>query len=438
MDYRKTLAVVDDTHFYSVGLKWQHAHIETLSDLLEGSEKAGITHVWIVKGCALSARLASPDVPLIGWTLREMKGKRGYTYCSAIRNGKHLDDKIQVGWADGRVWPWLGCESPKTLLASIAYLETAVGVPLEWTPAHVALDVIRAKNASRWGWLTGLTTDLEKDCPVSGFRYGATCKELTDWKAPLGDGKYLIDIDGNSDYGAAMTGLNCGEGNPSWAGPGPDCERDWTTRDDPRYDGGCYNGKRPGFWCVEVFKFDSLFDGKRLPDFEDYRWMTTDMIEQLRQEGYHIIVKMGWYWKVYHQTLRSTVSDKEKNGLWDLRLIWRAKKGQSAAHENVYESIGSILHTVHGKLGDDDISQRRFYRPDLWAMVVAKAISRMMYRIVKIYRTYGILPVRIHIDGLKYVVDDPHMLDALFDADKLGGFKHVKTVEITQEMREKW
>lgn len=409
---RNTLAVIDDTHFYIVGRKWQHT-VTGLASLLEQAETAKLTHVWIVKNSQLSHDCSVSAHPN-GWSVRTMQTGQRVAYCSAIRSGAAFEMRIQIGFSEYAPWPWDGCESPKTLLATLAYLEEALQLPLEWTPAHMAIDVIRQQNAERWSWLAPMTMDLEK---APGFRYGLACKEITNWRGIEQVGKYRLTIDGNSDYGAAMTGLNVGEGNPVWIKSSEVAQS--------------YDGKRPGFWNVESEPGASLFDGTQLPSFEDYPWLTTDLVEQLRREGYQITIKKGWCWRSYHQTLRSTISNKAKSGLWDLRLAWRIVSKKSAAHENVYESISSILHTVHGKLGDDDLTQKRFFRPDMYAMVVAKAVGRRVYHIMKIHRLFGVLPVRIHIDGLEYVVDDPHIFDSMLDKNKLGGFKLVKTVEIS-------
>lgn len=413
MNTRKTLVVVDDSRFYAVRDKivTRDHRVASLADLLEQSEKFGFTHVWIVAGSGLSrACMSAPDPS--GWSIRAMRTSKGLAYCSAIRLQDSQEKRIQIAVTERLPWPFEGRDNPKTLLATLAYLEDALGLPIEWTPGHMAIEVIRQKNASRWSWLAPMVTNLEDD---SGFKYSIASKEITDWRSKVPrQGQHYIKIDGNSDYGAGMTGLACGEGNPSRvAGKQVDVE---------------YDGRRPGFWSVEILNC-GMWDGKQLPSFQEHTWMSTDLIEILRADGMEIIVTKGWYWPSHHQTLRSTISNKEKTGLWDLRLLWRAQREKSPAHENVYEAISAILHTVHGKLGDDDIFDKRFYRPDLYALVVARAVARRVYHLKKIYRQYGVLPQRIHVDGFEYAVNDPHIFDDMLDRSKLGGFKRVEMVK---------
>lgn len=440
MQARMDLLVIDDTYIYRVGAKLAHEQpVIGLERLLLIAEKLNAKHVWVLANTDASRNASIPLDGLQGWSLRHMDSGGHMAWVSAVRNDARFEtDRIQIGFAEYAPWPWDRKDDPRTTLATICYSEDALGVPLEWTSAHVALDVIRDRNRDRWAWFAPMTVDLEATIG-GGWRYGQTCKELH-WCGPAPAGRVVVKLDGNSDYGAGMTGLNVGQGNPTYAEPGPDCEHDWAGEGDPRRWTGCFDNKRPGFWAVEVFERDSLWDGKRLPKFDNYSWMTTDMIRQLRQAGHHIIVKLGWYWKEYHQTLRSTISNEKKNGLWDLRLAWRALREKSPAHENVYETISAVLHTVHGKLGDDDLGKtaKRFYRPDIYAMVVAMALARRVYRIEKIYREFGILPSRIDVDALWYGLDDPRQLDSILSADKLGGLKHVYTIELTDDLRTEW
>lgn len=427
MQTRDTLAVVDDTCFYTCGRKWAHEPIDCLSTLAEMAQAAGLKHIWVVVGTGVS-KLAND--PFIGydatgagdWNVTGI-GQDALAYLSVRRGNQRFEDHIEIGFPEWSRWPWRGDTDPGTLLATLAYLEDALGFPVAWTPAWMSLELFKRLNANRYGWLEPLTMDLEDGSQVNNFSFSCVAKELH-WP-PKGQeiaipegATHFIRVDGNSAYNASETGLNVGEGNPTWIPPGPHVEM---------ASSHTYDGKKPGFWAVEVFEGKSHWDGKILPRFDDRTWMTTDLIEQLRRSGHRIIVKMGWCWGTYHQTLRSFAEL-----LWDMRVLWRGKAHKSQAHENVHESIRVLLKALHGKLARQD-NAPRFPRRDIWAMVVARSVAMRVYWIEKIYREKGLIPVGIKADEFKYAVNDPHILDDMLDQDKLGGLKLVEIVEITKE-----
>lgn len=419
MQTRDNLAVIDDGYFYTVGRKWAHGPIDRIERLLTEGKEQGLSHIWILEKSRLSALLGGLGTEYQGWDVLTMPSQDHIGYCSGIRGRDGYDKRIQVGFAEWAPWPWYGANNPKILLATLAYLEDALGVPVEWTPAHVGLDFVKSKNLDRWEWLSQMPIDLEKG---TGFKHNQCTGEIHH-RGDLLPGKFLIKLDGNSDYGAAMTGLRVGQGSPAWSADGRD-----------------YDGVKPGFWRVFLDKGDSLWDGGQLPAFDHREWFTTDLLEQLRKVGYtNIQIDCGWYWKDYHQTLRSSISDKNRPGLWDLRLEWRGRRGQSIAHDNVYESISAILHTIHGRFGSDELGQTRFRRKDILDEVISAAMARKMYRIDKIRRQFGgLLPTKIEIDAAWYAVASPDALDSIIDPNKLGGWKKVYTLEITDSLRADW
>lgn len=421
METRSTLAVMDDSYFYTMGRKIPVSHqAADLADLFAMCQAQHFTHVWVVAGTKLSERCScyqeGMKVPEWRNTLI-MPGKNHAAYCSTIRDGQRAEQRLQVAFAAYIPWPWTGKDNPRTLLATLLLLEDALHLPLEWTAAHMALDVVKAKNVSRWDWFQALKMDLEGE---HEFKYAESHHEIHH-PGELLPGNFLIKLDGNSDYGAAMTGLRVGEGNPAWSS-----------------NAAIYDGKKPGFWRISADKLTSIFDGGQLPDFSSQRWMTTDMVEQLRKVGYSVQIEAGYFWEKYHQSLRSTVSNKDGTGLWDLRILWRGLQSKSEAHENVYESISAILHTVHGKLGDSDITQKRFFRRDIYALVVAMAVARKVYRIQRIKDMLGLLPSRVHIDACWYACESSDALDSIVDSEKLGGWKKVYVLPITEELRANW
>lgn len=409
MNTRTSLAVVDDSHFYTVGRKWEHGGIDCLATLTEKAMSAELKHVWLVVGTQVS-KLAND--PFIGydvghesddWNIRGI-GKDAFSYLSVRHENQTFEDHLEIGIPEYSRWPWSGDTSPKTLLATLAYLEDALGFPVAYTPAWCSLEYIKKLNAGRWSWWQPMTTDLES----KGFSYADDIAKPLHWP-PKGQAlaipagaTHLIRIDGNSAYAAAMIGLNVGEGNPLWAD-----------------DGKAYDGKRPGFWSAAVSGV-TRWDGKQLPSFAGYKWLTTDMIEQLGRMGHQVLIKCGWYWPKYHQALRSTAE-----GLWKLRTEWRDQASKSAAHENVHETLRVVIKAIHGKMARPDTNEH-FRRRDVWAADVSRSAAMTAYRIEKIFRDYGILPVAIKDDELTYAVSDPKIFDGMLGTSKLGGFKLVE------------
>lgn len=405
---RSTLAVMDDHYFYANRQSYfnavPHEPIETCADLFDLIEESGFTHVWIVPETKLSQ--FAGDYQGNEWLTKGIGGET-WSFVSIRREGQRHEDARYVAFPEFSGWPWREDSNPKTLLATLTYLEDALGMPLEWSAAHMSLQYVRKLNLERWGWWQPLTTDLEQGTP--GFSYEKVAREIN-WQSPgqaesiQQDARFLVKIDCNSAYAAAMIGLKIGEGNPKW-----------TCQGATAYD---YDGKRPGFWLVRLEQGNSPWNGQQLPRF-DPLWATTDQIEQWRNVGFVVEIQVGWYWEKYHTSLRSTAES-----LWNLRTLWRARAAKSPAHENTYETIRVVLKAVQGAMARKGAPEH-FRRRDIWAAVTARSVALMMYRVEKIHNEFGLWPIAIKVDELTYAVNDPNIFDAMLGTEKLGGFKLV-------------
>lgn len=415
METRETLAVGDDLHFYTFQRKIEHGPIDTIKSLLEEAEKEGITHLWLMPNTEISRRLSSPGENPQGWNIVFGYSGLQINYISARRDEKRHEDRIQIGFTDNHLtyWPWEP-DSARTLLATITYLENFLKMPIEWTPAHMALECLKIQNYGRWDWLRPMKLDLEEI--FAPFQYKNTCPEIHFKHRLDRRGRYLIKIDKNSAHPAACTGLRCGEGDPVPGGPED------------------YDGRQPGFWRVRCKTVGSAWDGMRLPDLSR-QYMSTDLIEQLRKSGYQISISNGYYWKEYHQTLRSTMND-----LWKFRRSFRTMSERSMGHERAYLSFNAIMHALPGRLGDSDSRSQRFLRRDLWALIVSRSIATMIYNIEDIKTKTGLYPVLIDVDALWYQVDSPDPVKIfgldILDRSKLGGFKDVYVVRVDKEIEQ--
>lgn len=433
---KSLLAVVDDKYFYTYGKRWEHAPMPDLATLAGQAQKSGLKNVWVLPGSQLS-RMAHEPFDMSeealqkggsDWKITGI-GEDVWSYISARKHSQAYDEQVEIGLTEFSRWPWEGDNSPKTLLATLITLEDVLGFPVAWTPAWCSLQYVRKMNAGRWDWLVPMTLDLEE----KGFQYKDVAMELhwppkgVEMALPEGATHYVY-LDGNSAYAAGMTGLNCGEGNP-----------EWTERPER-----IYNGKIPGIWKVRYggLPGQCIWDGRKLPSFseensEQYRpWLTTDLVEQFRRSNIPVHLQAGWHWgapedkkKRYHQLLRSTAES-----LWDRRVAMRtlAEETKSQVYVNVHESTRVVIKAIHGKLASPN-NAPQFRRKDLWMKSVCRSVAMTAYKVEKIYREFGILPDGIKADELRYPVSDPEMLSRIIDRDKLGGLKHVKTVEIERK-----
>ena len=416
------LAVADDTHFIQPGQIYPH-QARDLRGLLEAAEALALDHVWICPGTQLSTSCSDVGADLDGWSIAasytDPKARDHYNYVSARRLEKRHEDRIQIGLSEWHYWPWT-INRPRDLLATITYLQNDLGVPVEWSPAHVGLDFLRLKHQQTWSWFQPCSIDLEEKIP--NFLYANTCKEFH-WlrRGELPPGKYILKIDKNSDHPAAATGVNLGEKNPEFVQPA-------------MISAGFYDGRKPGFWLVEYHPRQSIFDGVRAPGISGFKYMTTDLVEQLKKVGYAVHVKSGWAWEHYHQVLRRPMTE-----LWALRQAAKQDRERSTAHENAYKSYGSIMHAIPGRFADDDGRDLHFRRRDWWATIVARAISTGLYNISEIVKRLGPVVVLVDVDALLIVTDEPdpaRLLPWLLNRNKLGGYKDEWVQRITPEIRD--
>lgn len=414
---RETL-VADDRYLYTRNRREAH-NCASLADLLIAAEQLGISHMWIVPGSRLS-QIASRAGELAGWSVAasyQERDRARYNYISARRAEKRHEDRIQIGFPEFHYWPWRA-HTPRDLYYTIAHLEALLDLPIEWSPAHVGLEFVRKSAHQHWDWFAPCSIDLEQE--LAGFKYANACPELR-WCAPLPPGaQVIIKIDKNSSYPAACTGLRLGEGDPILVSIGQTA--------------GEYDERRPGFWYCDISLAQSLFDGRRAPALSGRRYLTTDLVRQLRTVGYHINIISGACWPRYHQALRAPMTD-----LWHLRQHAKKRRQESVAWQNVYASISGVMHAIPGRLGDLDATDRHFRRRDWWALIVARATATIISNIHHIYTSTGLLPVLISMDALWYAApcaDPGQALPGVLDRDKLGGYKDVYALPITDEIRE--
>jgi hypothetical protein len=423
------VAVIDDAQLTSAKMERVRLSesIANLGDLARQALAANVSHVWALPGTQLSQTVDKNFILGAGkeWDVFASYSRleedrpmfaRIWRKNTSGREGR----TIYVGFPEWGTWPWK-CPDVVSLLATLTYTESALGLPVVWSSGHMALDLLKALNLEkRASWLSPLTTDL-RTLPTNDGRtlpVKKCARDLT-WKRTLTPRdkkkKWVHKYDKNSMYLAAATGLLVGEGDPE------------------HVEGNAFDERLPGIWRIRAERADTLYDGVQLPSPTRMEWLTTAMATCAMKMGYQVEMLEGYQWNkpgMYHRTLESWA-----NTLWAARQSLKfgsptfdpAFKHQ-LGRENAYNTIGAIAHVGVGKLADESTSGG-LYRPDMWALVVGRACANIFYNIESIRKTAGLTPVLVYTDSLWYVSDDPDpetAVPGIIDKqNKLGGYKVV-------------
>ncbi len=423
------VAAVDDMQLTTAKLEriQLSGPIANLGDLARQALDANVSNIWVLPGSRLSQAADKTFIESAGeeWDVfasySRMEGNRPMFARIWKRNTPGWAGRtVYVGFPEWGTWPWM-CPDVVTLLATVSYIESALGLPVLWSPGRMALDLLKALNLEkRASWLSPLSTDL-RTLPTNGGKTLPIMKCARDltWKRELTARekkmKWVHKYDKNSMYLAAATGLLVGEGDPE------------------HVEGDAFDERLPGIWRIHAERADSLYDSVTLPSPARMEWLTTAMVTCAIKMSYQVQVLEGYQWNkqgMYHRTLESWA-----NTLWAVRQSLKPTSPtfelafkHSQGRENAYNTIGAIAHVGIGKLGDEDTSGG-LYRPDMWALTVGRACANIFHNIESIRKTTGLTPVLVYTDSLWYVSNDqdpetavPGIIDK---QDKLGGYKVV-------------
>lgn len=346
------------------------------------------------------------------------------TFVLAYRTKGTYQDRraIKIGFPgiDTR-WPDLPeIMSGTELLQTMLYLQYALGVSIEYSPGYTGRALMQALNKNHCAWVAAPTQAL----PEAVIRHKATDLH---WKDPslyeaekhfgfLKDGGgYFHLYDKNSMYLGAATSACLGEGNPQYK------------------EGIPFEPRTPGLWQVTIHEDPSGF-------YEPGdAWLWTPEVEYLSKHA-SIVVHWGYLWPTYHQTLRSWGSH-----LWKARSALSGKiieectgYGHIEARDHAYACVKAIATQGMGWLAHapKEGSNPQFYRPDWWSMIVSEAKAKMLWKAQQL-TGQGFPPVWVNVDALGFITDSPHGLPIQLSpqgAGGLGGFKHVASVPVTEEL----
>jgi hypothetical protein len=322
-------------------------------------------------------------------------------------------------------WGWL-LPDAMTLLATVTYLEHALGMPVSCSPQQLALDVLKGLTLDKHpAWTRPPSIDLHS-LPTSD---GQTVPILESgqpvvWMRPLTIEewrlRYLHKYELDTLDLEACTVVQLGTGDPLYS-----------------VNGRAYDGILPGIWRVKAETAGSVFDGKRLPSCIHGEWMSTPEVKCCTDIAYRVQVLEGYYWPEAHRTLESwaTTLGRARQRLQAASTTFRHMQ----ARTNTYHTIQKITQLGIGKLVDTEVPGG-LYRPDWWAQVVGQSRASMFAHLVTLVRQ-GYMPVLIDRHALWFVSNDPNPLTAFpgwLAPEKPGGYKvaYESPLVLSREVKE--
>jgi len=306
-----------------------------------------------------------------------------------------------------------------TLLATVTYVEHALGIAVNCSPEQLALDllkglIVETDNA----WTRPPTVDL-RTLPTSD---GQTVPILESarpvvWMRPLTIAewrmKYLHKYEHNTLDLEACNEVQLGAGDPLYSA-----------------NGRAYDGKLPGIWRVKAETAGSIFDGKRLPSCIHGEWMSTPEVKCCTNIAYQVQVTEGYYWPESHRML-----ERWATTLWKAHQRFKLTSTtyrHAQARSNASHTIQAITQLGIGKLADEK-APGGLYRPDWWAQIVGQSRASVFAHLVTLVRQ-GSMPILVDRQALWFVSNDPNPLTAvpgLFAPEKSGGYKAAYETPLT-------
>jgi hypothetical protein len=331
----------------------------------------------------------------------------------------HFPEHNPSWLTDDDSWALADIEDAETLLEVITTVEGAL-TPRREMRGHTASEPFSLLYSPGW---CGMSL-LKKYLKLYGHQSWLAPADLSslpdvaepggfNWKRPLRlkerAKKYVHFYDRNSQFPAAATGAELGEGTPVLT----------TT----------FNAKLPGVWYVTITQGLDMM-GTLLPAIAEVgasQWMYTPSIQALEAAGYTYEIEKGYVWPVHHRTLQEWAK-----GLYEGRKALRDRYGKNSPQEHLSKMIANRglgwldLGEVRkrGRNPEKDLDNR----PDFYNMVRSLARYRMVLKLLEVISKVRIYPIMIVADNICYVSDEPDPRKAvpclMVRETELGGFKH--------------
>ncbi len=406
------------------------------STLFTHAVQAGLTSVWVMPGSRFSREVSRSSLEQVDsvWevaaTYSQLDPAR--PLCASVwrklRSGRQ-GPVLSLTFPEYGGWEWQ-LPDATALLATVTYLEQALGIPVNCSPEQLALDLLKSLTAETDASQVSLTRPPTVDLSTLPTSDGQTLPILESarpvvWTRPLAIAewrlKYLHKYERNTLDLESCTEVQLGAGDPLYS-----------------VNGRAYDGKMPGIWRVKAETAGSIFDGKRLPSCIHGEWMSTPEVKCCTDIAYQVHVTEGYYWSESHRTL-----ERWATTLW--KAYQRFKFTSTAyrhaqARSNASRTIQAITRLGIAKLTDfAPLARKQFaplarkqeeapgglYRPDWWAQIVGQSRASVFAHLVTLVRQ-GSMPVLVDRQALWFVSNDPNPLTAvpgLLAPEKPGGYK---------------
>lgn len=396
---------------------WRACALLNIEQLWQAGQDFGFTHFWVMPGCSIDQegrdffQVDAPYDTLI--TPNDVEQPPAF---ARVRIGKWRDERghtVYVGYP--RRFNWKGT-GPFDILDTINYLESYLAVPVQWSSGHIGRALLHKAYAGKERVIRDASSDL-RELPFNEAAFDLV------FKRPITsdmEGMYLHHYDKNSAYLSACRGANMGIGDPE------------------HVTGGDIIPGLPGIYRVT---WEYPFTGEWMPPIVDPRqeWVTNDVLLFAQQHGYILTIHEAWVFNDYRKVL-----DPVATTIWEARSVLNPKSGpnpffaeeNAIARKNAYDTCKEIALVFVGGFatGKEKHPDIKGIHPNWWADAVGKARVNMLANLLK-YTAQAGAPVLVYSDGVWFASKDsnprtavPGILDR---AEKLGGFKHVYSFQLT-------
>lgn len=376
-------------------------------NLIEWTLSEHYTHLWVMPG---SGRLVSEDFDSDTYDIRLWKDKKGHV---ASMTGRRLSPRtrnVNVIFLDYSLWK-LPTQIDE-LRSLILKIEEKLGVAVSGSPTSVGLRYLEKVDARYYAryFRKDEETDYEQfqDINVPPIAwFPAPCTDFL-------DRGWLHCYDRNASHPYAASQLSFGIGLPTYE------------------EGGQFHPLLPGFWDVDLIERpENIWMGLRMSELppllpDEREWLPTSLVKMLVNRGIEIEVKRAFYW-----TNKAPIFERWAKQLYGFRRAAESEAEDRAYKQIMNHPIGSLRHGA-----DMDIT----FRPDWYDLVVGEERAVVWYKAWKRLNETNLPPVGCYADALYYASQSPEpgqgdMTGMLDHQTSLGGYKHVWTLRIDEEVR---